>query len=62
MEATSPGLGHRSSTVSQRAKSFKMNLVSKLGDDREQGSNDDEFDSISALDEHYHQKARIILK
>ena len=55
MEATSPEFrGSGVSGVSSKEKAFRMNLVSKLGGKRDEESNDDEFDSLSELDEHYH--------
>ena len=63
MEATSPAF--RTSSVSgdsSKKKAFKMNLISKLGGNRDEETNDDGFDLLSELDEHYHQKAKIILK
>ena len=56
MEASSPMFTGSGSGVS-KDKAFKMSLASKLG-----GTNDDGFDSLLEHDEHYHQKAKIILR
>jgi multidrug resistance protein, MATE family len=46
----------------KQSKQLKAHLASKLGDNRDLETNDDNYDEMSGGDERYHQKARIILK
>ena len=57
MEASSPLFNGSGVSSKSKDRAFKLSLVSKLG-----GTNDDGFDSILEHDEHYHQKAKIILR
>jgi hypothetical protein len=57
MEASSPMLNDSGVSTKSKDRAFKISLASKLG-----GTNDDGFDSLLEHDEHYHQKAKIILR